>query len=72
MRDEDGKLCLDGKYREKDFVILNCKYDKEIRFMFGVSLVKYADETVIGKRAAPFSYTGKNVIHDKYFQAILI
>ena len=40
--------------------------------MLGVASVKYADDKVIGKRAKPFSYTGKNVIPEKEFQAILL
>ena len=39
MRDEDGKLCPDGKYRDKYCVILYCKYDKEIILMLGVAIV---------------------------------
>ena len=67
-RDENGKICKDGKYRDKDAVILNYKYDQEIQLMLGVATVKYNDGNVIGKRAKPFSYTEKNVISDKDFQ----
>ena len=67
-RDENGKLSDDGKYRDKDCVVLNCKYDQEIRLMLGVAKVKLLDGKVIGRRAKPFSYTGKNIICDKDFQ----
>ena len=67
-RDENGKLSEDGKYRDKNAVILNCKYDQEIRLMLGVAKVKLLDGKVIGRRAKPFSYTGKNIICNKDFQ----
>ena len=59
---------LDGKYRDKIFVIFNCKYDKEIRLMLGVASVKYGDDNVTGKRALPFSYTGWNVFQDIFLR----
>ena len=36
--------------------------------MLGVAKVKLLDGKIIGRRAKPFSYTGKNIISDKDFQ----
>ena len=67
-RDKNGKLSADGKYRDKDCVILNYKYDQEIRLMLGVTKVKLIDGKIIGRRAKTFSYTGENIVSDKDFQ----
>ena len=69
-RNAHGKLDENGAYlaEEDDQVVLNCKYDREVRLMLGVCAVKYMDGRIEGKRAQAFSYTDCTIITEKEYK----
>ena len=44
------------------------KYESESRFLFGVATVKLLNGEVIGRRMAPFCYTGRKILSHKDWQ----
>ena len=61
-RDEHGKLDLEtGRYDLKPVVILNVKYEKEIRLCLGTAVMPDMDDSPMGVKADPLDYSGKMV-----------
>ena len=58
-RDANGRLDLsNGNYPSKRKVVMKVKYEKEVRFAFGVNKSEQGD----GRKLPPFDYTGKKII----------
>ena len=65
LRDENGKLDPNGSYHDCDPLELKVKYEKEVRLMLGVAMVKYPSGEVEGKRVKEFDYTEQTIVTEK-------
>ena len=61
-RDANGNPCLDGQECTDSPVDVNVKYEKEVRFAFGVALIMGNDGIEVGKRIPCFEYTEQTIL----------
>ena len=69
-RDANGKIDLEnGKYSEEEKVILQVKFENEVRLCLGVAVLMDQKGNKKGIRLEAYDYTGKMLLSIKDFQA---
>lgn len=72
-RDDEGQVCeveRGGKFPDT-MPVTSVKFPQEARGIFGAAVVQRADGTLEGVKAAPYDYTGKNVVGPTKFEKMI-